>query len=213
MQQRLYPKFVLRVAVVVAVLVAVIAAFFIREQRRTQAEVGAVLSAYLSDEVLNNAHDWGSGRTIQIILQREAQQPGTWRGRWSLLFDRRLRFPQASFVTRISFVVSNAVASDIRAELHLPRGVDSVVVGRSELERSQSSDFQQRFPNNLGYIAVSQPGFNLSKTEAILYIDHFCGLCGGGGYILMRKVRGVWRLVEQHSTWVSNQKGGFGKKV
>ena len=81
--------------------------------------------------------------------------------------------------------------------------MDSVVVGRTELERSQSSDFQQRFPKNFGYIAVSQPGFNLSKTEAILYIDHFCGLSGGGGYILMRKVSGVWRVEDQHSTWVS----------
>lgn len=124
--------------------------FFV-EQRRTHAEVGAVLSAYLSDEVLHHhAHDWGSGRGIRIILQREAQQPGTWRWRWSLLFDRRVRFPQASLVTRTTFVVSNAVASDIRAELHLPRGVDSVVVSRRELEQSQSSDFQQRFPNNLG---------------------------------------------------------------
>jgi len=106
-------------------------------------------------------------------------------------------------VTRTSFVVSNAVASDIRAELHLPRGVDLVVVSRRELEQSQSSDFQQRFPNNLGYIAVSQPGFNFNKTEAILYVDHFCGLCGGGGYILMRKVSGVWHVLDQHSTWVS----------
>ena len=121
MQQSRYSKSVLRVAVAVAALLAVIAVFFILEQRRTQAEVGAVLSAYLSDEVLNNAHDWGSGRTIQITLQREAHQPGIWKWRWSLLFDRQLRFPQASFVTRTSFVVSNAVASDIRAQLDLPK--------------------------------------------------------------------------------------------
>jgi hypothetical protein len=198
-----YTKIAFRSTTVVIVLLACIPVLFFVEQWRTHAEVGAVLSAYLSDEVLHNTHDWGSGRGIQIILQREAQQPGTWRWRWSMLFDRRVRFPQASFVTRTSFVVSNAVASDIRAELHLPRGVDSVVVSRRELEQSQSSDFQQRFPNNLGYIAVSRPGFNFNKTEAILYVDHFCGLCGGGGYILMRKVNGVWRVLDQHSTWVS----------
>jgi hypothetical protein len=148
-------------------------------------------------------HDWGSGREIQIILQHETQQPVMRRWRWILLFDRRLWFPRTSFVTRTSFVVTNSFASNVRVELRLPNGVDSVVVSRSELQRSESSDFQKRFPNNLGYIAVSQPGFNLNKTEAILYIDHFCGLCGGGGYILMRKVNGVWRVVDQHSTWVS----------
>jgi hypothetical protein len=198
-----YTKIALRSATVVIVTLAGIALLFVVEQRRTQAEVGAVLSAYLSDEVLHDAHDWGSERSIQIILQREAQQPGTWRWRLSLLFDRRLRFPRGSFVTRTSFVVSNVIASDIRAELHLPRGVDSVIVSRRELEQSQSSDFQQRFPHNLGYIAVSQPGFNFNKTEAILYIDHFCGLCGGGGYILMRKVSGIWHVVDRHSTWMS----------
>ena len=203
MQRSGCTKIVVRAATVVVVLLAGIAAIFILEQWRTQAELGAVLSAYLSDEVLHNAHDWGSGRAIQIVLQREAQQPGMWRWRWSLLFDRRLYFAQGSFVTRTSFVVSNAAASDIRAELHLPSGVDSVVVSRSELERRQTRDFQQRFPNNLGYIAVSQAGFNFSQTEAILYIYHFCGLCGGGGYILMHKVNGLWHVVDEHSSWVS----------
>jgi hypothetical protein len=198
-----YAKVAIRSTTVVIVLLVFIAVLFFVERRRTHVEVGAVLTAYLSDEVLHNAHDWGSGRDIRIILQREAQQPGTWRWRWSLLFDQRVRFPQSSFVTRTSFVVSNAVASDIQAELHLPRGMDSVVVTRRELEQSQSRDFQQRFPNNFGYIAVSQPGFNFDKTEAILYVDHFCGLCGSGGYILMRKVSGVWHVVDQHSTWVS----------
>ena len=64
-----------------------------------------------------------------------AEQPGMWSWRWSLPFDRRLRFPQASFLTRTSFVVSNAVATDIRAGLHLPRGVEAIVVSRSELEQ------------------------------------------------------------------------------
>jgi hypothetical protein len=201
MQRSRFIKIAFRAATVLVVVLTVIFALFILEQRRTQTEMGAVLSAYLSDEVLNNAHDWGSGRGILIVLQREAQRPGTWR--WGLLFDQRLRFPQTSFMTRTSFVVSNALVTDIQAELHLPGGVDSVVVSRRDLEQSQSVDFQKRFPNNFGYIATSQPGFNFRKTEAILYIDHFCGLCGGGGYILMRKVNGVWRVVDQHGTWAS----------
>jgi len=59
----------------------------------------------------------------------------------------------------------------------------------------------------MGYFEVSQPGLNFSKTEAILYIDHGCfradDLCGGGGYILMRKVNGVWSVLDQFSTWAS----------
>ena len=37
------------------------ALLFVLEQRRTQAEMGAILSAYLSNELLHNVHDWGSG--------------------------------------------------------------------------------------------------------------------------------------------------------
>lgn len=71
----------------------------------------------------------------------------------------------------------------------------------------QPREFEQRFPsnNNWGYYALSQAGFNFSKTEAILYIDHLCigeYSCAGGGYVLARKVDGVWRIVEQHSTWI-----------
>jgi len=68
------------------------------------------------------------------------------------------------------------------------------------------SDFLQRFPDNQNFekISISQLGFNFSKTEAILYFDRSCaGLCGGGGYILMRKVDGVWRIVDKHYTWIS----------
>jgi hypothetical protein len=145
---------------------------------------------------------------IQVIVLLEGPQLAFWRARWlNLLLDRQTLFPQASPVTRSSFFLSNAVTTDTRAELHLPKGVDFAVVSRSELERGQPGDFERRFPNNMGYIAVSQPGLNFSKTEAILYIDHGCvragDLCGGGGYILMRKVNGVWSVVDQFSTWVS----------
>ena len=165
--------------------------------------MGAVLSAYLSDEVLHNVHDWGSGRGIQMVVQHEAQSPGNWRWRWILRLDRRSWFPESSRTSRFSFFLTNVFSTDVQAELHLPSGVTSVFVSRKELERTEPNDFQTRFPNNLGYIAVSHVGLNLTKSEAIFYIDHFCGLCGGGGYVLMRKVNGRWRVADQHSTWVS----------
>ena len=81
------------------------------------------------------------------------------------------------------------------------------MVSRSELERGQPGDFERRFPNKMGYFAVSQPGLNFSKTEAILYIEYSCfrvtDLCSGGYFILMRKVNGVWRVVDRSNTWAS----------
>jgi len=185
------------------VLLALLALLFALEQRRTQAEMGTILSAYLSDEVLHNVHDWGSGHGVQMIVQLEAQSPGNWRWRWSFLLDRGSWFPESSRTSRISFFLSNVFSTDVRAELHLPSGVKPIFVSRQELERTEPNDFQSRSGNNLGYVAVSHVGLNLTNSEAIFYIDHFCGLCGGGGYVLMRKVNGVWRVAAQHSTWVS----------
>jgi hypothetical protein len=72
----------------------------------------------------------------------------------------------------------------------------------SELDYN-SPDFQEKFPHNLGFIALSGVGFNPSRTQAVFYIDHFCGLCGGGRYVLMEKVEGSWRVREEHYTWIS----------
>jgi hypothetical protein len=181
-------------------LIALVAA----EQRRTESELAAVVSAYLSEGILQDAHDWGSGRGVLVVLQREAQVPGMRRWRWQSPFDNRLKFSGSSVVTRSSFSLSNALPSRLRMTLQLPVGATSTVVNRKELERSAATDeFQKRFPNNFGYVAVSQAGFNFNKTEAIFYIDHFCGLCGGGRYVFMRKTSGVWKISEEHSAWIS----------
>jgi hypothetical protein len=198
-----YKKIAFRAVPAIAVLLAALALLFALEQRRTQTEMGAVLSAYLSDEVLNNAHDWGSGRGVQMVVRREAESPGNWRWRWIMLLDKRSLFPEASRTSRFSFFLTNLFVTDVQTELHLPSGTTTVFVSRKELEQAEPNDFQTRFPNNLGYIAVSHVGLNWTKSEAIFYIDHFCGLCGGGGYVVMRKVNGRWRVAGQHSTWVS----------
>ncbi len=101
------------------------------ELRRTQAEMNALLSDLFTAR-LHDVRDLGSGRSFQIAIMRESQSPGTRpghepRARWNMLFDQQLRFPQASLVTRGSFVLTNAVPTDIRANLRLPKGAESVV--------------------------------------------------------------------------------------
>jgi hypothetical protein len=166
--------------------------------------LAAVVSAYLSDAILQDAHDWGPGHGVLVVLQRESQVPGMWRWRLLSPFDNRHKFRGSSLVTRSSFSLSNALPSRLQITLKLRAGATSTIVSREELERIAGTDeFEKKFPNNQGYIAVSQAGFNFNKSEAIFYIDHFCGLCGGGRYVLMRKTEGTWKVVDEHSTWVS----------
>lgn len=197
MQQPRYTKIVVRSAVVVAALVVAVAALSALEQRRTQAELSAALSALFSDEILRDAHDSGSPRAVQVIILREAPQSLIWKERWlDFVFDWEPLFPRTSVITRTSFWLSNVISTNTEVDLHLPQGADFFLLRRRELER--------RFPNNVGYFGVSQAGLNFDKTEAVFYIEHYCpGLCGSGSYILMRKVNGVWSVVDHHDTWES----------
>ena len=123
------------------------------------------------------------------------------KSRASLLSDAW--FAQSSRTTRASFFLNNIFATDVSADLILPKEARAVFVNPSDLG-TKPGDFEARFPNNFGYFVVSRSGLNLNKTEALVYVDHFCGgLCGGGGYFLMRKVEGVWHIVDQHYTWMS----------
>lgn len=205
MDRSRYRKITLRAVAGVGLLLTLVTLLFVIEQRRTQAEMGTILSALFSDEVLHYAQDLEAGRQIQIVVQRDSKNP--WEKselQGSLLFDRRRLFVQSSRTTRVSFFVSNVFSTDIQTELHLPGGVQPFFLSRKELERTKPSDFQTRFPNNLGYFVVSHVGLNLGESEALLYIDHFCnGLCGGGVYVLMHKVNGTWHVFDQHGTWVS----------
>jgi hypothetical protein len=117
MQYSRYTKIAVRTTAVLAALLLGITALSVLERRRTQAELGAVLSAFFSDAVLRDIHESGSGRGTQVIVLREGPQSAFWRARW---LNRQTLFPQASPVTRSSFFLSNAVTTDTRAELHLP---------------------------------------------------------------------------------------------
>lgn len=201
-----YGRLAARGTLLVVVLLTLIAVLSILDQRRTDREMGPILSALFSNRVLEEIQDKGAGHEIQIIFLREAQN--AWAGtdfRRGLLFDRGSSFSKSSSpLTRASFILSNVFPRNIRANLQLPSGARAFFISRRELEETRPGDAQARFLNDLGYSVVSHAGLNLSGTEAILYVDHFCGgLCGGGNYILMRKLDGVWRVVDGHVVWVS----------
>jgi hypothetical protein len=203
-----YRRVAVRAAAGVGLLLTLIALLVFGELRRARAETDALLSDVFN-EFLHNVPDLGSGRSFQLVIMREAQSPGTRpglepRARWNMLFDEELRFAQTSLITRSSFLLTNAVPTDIRANPRLPKGVESVVLRDSDLDMPPS-DFIKRFPDDQSWeiFSISQPGFNFSKTEAILYFDrHGAGLGAGGGYVLLRKVDGVWRIVDEHETWM-----------
>jgi hypothetical protein len=205
-------------ATVVLGLLLVFAGFlFAIERRRTQTETGAVLSAFFSQELLNDKDKWDAGRTITIVVMRNPDcricvhpaiglESKSWfaqslKARGSSVLDAW--FAQSSRITRASFFLNSVFSTNISTDLHLPSEARPVFVNPSDLG-TKAGDFEARFPNSEGFFVASHVGLNLKKTEALLYVDHLCGgLCGGGEYVVMRKVNGVWHVVDRHGTWMS----------
>jgi hypothetical protein len=201
---------------IVLVLVPV-GLLFAVEQRRTQSETGAVLSALFSQGVLHDMDNWDAGRTITIVIRRhpdcrmcsvDGNGPDrlSWFApslRWRAKTLSDVWFAQSSRITRASFFLNSVFPTDVSTDLRLPSGARAIFVDPRDLGTT-TRDFEARFPNNLGLFVVSHVGLNLNKTEALLYVENFCGgLCGGGEYVLLRKVNGVWHVVDHHNTWVS----------
>lgn len=65
-------------------------------------------------------------------------------------------------------------------------------------------EFYRKYPNSSGYITFSRIGFNKEKTKAIIYREAGCGsLCGYGGYILLNKENGEWKVANGYNCWQS----------
>jgi hypothetical protein len=217
MSRNHFKSIVLYATAGIGLLLVFVGLLFAVERRRTQAETGAVLSALFSQGVLHDMDKWDAGRTVEIVILRNPDcrmcsvdgsgfDTHSWfapslRSRGSSLSDAW--FAQSSRITRASFFLNSVFSTDVSTDLHLPSGARAAFVNASELG-TKPNDFEARFPNNLGFFVVSRVGLNLNETEALLYVEHFCGgLCGGGEYVLLRKVDGEWHVVDHHGTWVS----------
>jgi hypothetical protein len=76
---------------------------------------------------------------------------------------------------------------------------------RSYFENSNMfPSLREKYPNSSGRITMlSRVGFNKRMNEALVYAWAYCGGdCGGGGYYLLRKEDGVWK-VKDKKTWIS----------
>lgn len=64
--------------------------------------------------------------------------------------------------------------------------------------------FRATYPNSTGrIIRLSTVGFNNKMDEALVSAWGYCGGdCGGGGYYLVRKKNGIWK-VEDEKLWIS----------
>lgn len=170
------------------------------ERERNANEEYAVYSAYLSEGLLNDAHDWSVGGPVQVVIRDTTISGGNLRLRTLYGLAARVHFDQLHTSTRASYLLRNLFQTRILPTFVLPSRATLVLTSQSDYG---SPEFQKNFPHNLGLVALSGVGFNPTRTQAVFYLDHFCGLCGGRRYVLMEKVDGSWRVRDEHYTWIS----------
>jgi hypothetical protein len=184
---------------------AVLAAAGWAERERNADEEYAVYSAYLSESLLNDSHDWSVGGPVQVVVKDTTKVGGNLRLGALYVLDSRVHFDKLHTSTRASYLVRNSFQTRILPKFVLPSRATVALASQSDIQPNSygSPEFEKKFPHNLGFITLSGVGFNPTRTQAAFYIDHFCGLCGGGRYVLMERVNGSWRVQDEHYTWIS----------
>jgi hypothetical protein len=170
---------------------------------KASAEQYAVYSAYIEDGLTGESHSLGDRRGTVIIAADSAlvDEPNTFQ-RWRYMAGSLLNLQSRPFHPRSSQVCRLFLRNlkSHRLDRRFSISADYVLLVAAALSDPK---IQERYPRSYGSLTFSSVAFTPDLTEALFYTEHACGLCGGGGYVLMRKVDGKWKVVYQYSTWVS----------
>jgi hypothetical protein len=82
------------------------------------------------------------------------------------------------------------------------------IITKEELEKAFKGagweQFYKQYPEAGGYWIFSRPGYNSSRTEALLDVSHWCGgLCGTGHLYFLVKQNGQWKVQNRLILWIS----------
>ncbi len=180
------------------------------ERRQNRQEQYAVWSAFLSAQFLENFHDWGPAGACLVVIEdqtaRRSGDEGTWRDAvlaWLSLPLSRTPILETDPATFRSFLRRNLWRECVTRNLQISARYE--IAPAAEMRTLHEAEaFDRRFPGNCGFVTLSAVGFNADRSEAFFSEDHFsCGLCGGGGHVLMRKKDGRWQVVSWIRGWVS----------
>jgi len=155
-----------------------------------------VYSTDLESEIAENFHDYGTGRDFVLLIQDKTTVARVAAPRLQRL---KKDAPTLQDATLMNFVAQNVISQALGRQFRL--SVNYELLPEGQLLEPDSLD--AKHPAHAGYVTVSRVGFNKDLSQALFYTEHICGLCGGGGYVLMVKRFGQWRLRAFLSTWTS----------
>jgi len=92
-----------RTTVVFIAVALALAAYGWAERERNEREEYEAYSAYLTDGLLNDAHDWSMGGPVRVVIADKTISGGNLRFPFVYLFDRRMDFGELQTSTRVSY--------------------------------------------------------------------------------------------------------------
>jgi len=193
-------KLWLRIGLCIALGIPLIgfAAYWINEisDLHLQQEQYAVYSAYLSQGLQTNDHDFGDGHGLLVILDHSVRATTGANG----------TLPKASSRMRLDLVLHNLRTAHFEARFTLPTEYKLISSGNLLGETGGPVELspEERRRTLGGFITLSRLSFDHSGTLALFYTEHLaCGLCGGGDLVLLQKQNGQWKMIDDYSPWVS----------
>jgi hypothetical protein len=185
-------KWVVRGAktVFVAVLITSTALWiYIPSKAVRERETYAALSAFITPGLTGDSHDLGSRGRLVVILDHTSN------GMVRFLWTDRLR--RTSRTERALMFLSSLHSSKFESKFSIPAPYKLV----SSTEPPGYSDADQRA--SYGMLTFSHATFNHDATRVTFYMEHLCGMCGEGAYIVMEKQDGLWHVTDGAGTWIS----------
>jgi len=103
------------------------------------------------------------------------------------------------FLTRNSTTLRVPSVEDPSTRVEGPRRINRLVPDPGEWDK-----FYQAFPNSRGFVEMSAPAYDASRTHAIVIVIHMCGgSCGIEQIASLSRVGGDWKVLSQLPLWIS----------
>ncbi len=155
----------------------------------TQREQYAALSAFITPGLTGDSHDLGSREHLVVILDHSSN------GMFRLLWPSRLK--PLSPAERLVMLLQSmwSVPLDRNFSIPAPYKLVTSTISPGYSEADQRASY--------GMLRFSRVTFNHNATRASFYMEHLCGMCGQGAFIVMEKRNGAWQVVDGAGTWIS----------
>jgi len=176
-------------ALIATVIVFTAAWIYSPSKTVRERETYAALSAFITPGLTGDSHDLGSRVKLVVILDHTSN------GFMRVLWPSRLR--RISGIERILMTLSSLHTSKFEPKFSIPAPYKLVPStqppGYSEADQLAS----------YGMMTFSHTTFNHDATRVTFYMEHLCGMCGQGTFVVMEKENGSWHVTDSAGTWIS----------